>query len=143
MLSSILGMINLDSGSIRVLRHRLKDNKILKVGHRIGYMPQEAAVVGELTVKETIFYFGNIFQMDPDLLHERFEMLKNLLELPNQHLRLEDCSGGEQRRVSFAAAIVHAPDLLILDEPTGFIFFFAFVKISVNLLFLQSVSIPF
>ena len=111
-------MVSLDGGCIRVLGHVVKANKILKVGHRVGYMPQECAVVGELTVKETIFYFGNIFQMDFKILNERFSMLQDLLELPHQNMRLEDCSGGEQRRVSFAAAIVHEPDLLILDEPT-------------------------
>lgn len=111
-------MVNLDGGYIKVLGHKLEANEVLKVGHRVGYMPQEAAVVGELTVKETIFYFGNIFQMESKKLNDRFNMLKDLLELPHQDLRLENCSGGEQRRVSFAAAIVHEPDLLILDEPT-------------------------
>lgn len=111
-------MVSLDGGSIRVLGHEVKSNAVLRVGNRVGYMPQEAAVVGELTVKETIFYFGNIFEMELKKLNERFVMLRDLLELPSDDVRLENCSGGEQRRVSFAVAIVHEPDLLILDEPT-------------------------
>lgn len=114
LLSSIMGMIRLDSGSIKVLgQYETK-----KVGHRLGYMPQETALVGELTVKETVYYFGNIFEMNPKTLKERFTIIKEVLELPKDNLRVENCSGGEKRRISFAAAIIHEPDLLILDEPT-------------------------
>lgn len=109
-------MISLDDGHIKVLGHKANDQQ--KIGQRVGYMPQEAALVGELTVKETIHFFGNIFQMKSTRLIERFEMMKLLLELPPDDLQLEKCSGGEQRRVSFAAAIIHEPDLLVLDEPT-------------------------
>lgn len=118
LLSSILGMIKLNEGHIRVLGHVLKSNEVLRFGNHVGYMPQETALVGELTVKETIYFFGNLSHIEPKLLKSRFEMLKKLLELPDDNTRIESCSGGEKRRVSFAAAIVHKPHLLILDEPT-------------------------
>lgn len=114
LLSSILGMKRLESGSLKILGQ----NEASKVCQRVGYMPQETALLDELTVKETIFYFGNIFQMESKRLIERFDMLKRLLELPSDDLRVESCSGGEKRRISFAAAFIHEPDLLILDEPT-------------------------
>lgn len=96
----------------------MKPNEVLRFGNHIGYMPQETALVGELTVKETIYFFGNLSHIEPKLLKSRYEMLKNLLELPADNSRIDNCSGGEKRRVSFAAAIVHKPQLLILDEPT-------------------------
>lgn len=111
-------MVSLDDGCIRVLGQKAESNEVLKVGHLVGYMPQETALVGEFTVKETVFYFGNIFQVDRQTLKDRYKMIKVLLELPPDDTRVENCSGGEQRRISFAAAIIHEPDLLVLDEPT-------------------------
>ncbi|KAL7040383.1 hypothetical protein ACKWTF_000370 [Chironomus riparius] len=118
LLSCIIGMIPLDGGEITALGHKTQANEIQKAGHRIGYMPQETALIGELTIKETIYYFGKIFQMDFEKLRERYDMLHKLLELPRGDQRVEECSGGQMRRVSFAAALIHEPDLLILDEPT-------------------------
>lgn len=115
LLSCIIGMIPLDGGEIHALGEKTVANKIQKAGPRIGYMPQETALIGELSVKETIYYFGKIFQINDEKLRERYKMLRNLLELPRDEHRVEDCSGGQQRRVSFAAAMIHEPDLLILD----------------------------
>lgn len=118
LLSCIIGMIGLDGGQIVTLGHKTKANEILKAGYRIGYMPQETALIGELTIKETIYYFGKVFQMSYEKLRDRYDMLHKLLELPRGDQRVEECSGGQMRRVSFAAAMIHEPDLLILDEPT-------------------------
>ncbi|KAG5674742.1 hypothetical protein PVAND_004693 [Polypedilum vanderplanki] len=118
LLSCILGMIPLDDGEISVFGNVTTKYATKVNGSRIGYMPQEMALVGELTVKETIYYFGKIFLMDIDKLRDRYDMLHKLLELPRGDQRIETCSGGQKRRVSFAAAMIHEPDLLILDEPT-------------------------
>ena len=118
LLSCIIGMIPLEGGQIIALGQKTQANEIQKAGYRIGYMPQETALIGELTIKETIYYFGQIFQMSIEKLRERYDMLHKLLELPNDDHKVENCSGGQMRRVSFAAAMIHEPDLLILDEPT-------------------------
>lgn len=111
-------MIELDDGNISVLGQPIKTFSHRKFGLRIGYMPQEIALIEELTVKETIRYFGRIFQMSSEKLRARYELLTDLLEIADGDQRIMDCSGGEKRRVSFACAIIHEPDLLILDEPT-------------------------
>ncbi|XP_070505528.1 ABC transporter G family member 20-like [Chironomus tepperi] len=118
LLSCIIGMIPLDSGKINVFGNEITHFSLQKNGKRIGYMPQEMALIGDLTVKETIYYFGKIFQMDTDKIRERYEMLHNLLELPPGDQLIRECSGGQQRRVSFASSMIHDPELLILDEPT-------------------------
>lgn len=81
-------------------------------------MPQEIALVEEFSIKETIYYFGRIYGMSVDRIRDRYKLLHDLLELPHGDKYIGQCSGGQQRRVSFACAMVHEPELLILDEPT-------------------------
>lgn len=68
---------------------------------------QDIALVNELSIKETIYYFGRIYGMHDDRIRERFKILKDLLELPDSSRLVENLSGGQKRRVSFACALVH------------------------------------
>ena len=118
LLTCILGMNQLDGGTIKILGHEVSFEKSSKFPHLIGYMPQQTSLVPELTIKETLSYFGNIHQMDQALLKQRSTFICDLLELTDVNKRVGHLSGGEQRRVSFAAALIHDPKVVILDEPT-------------------------
>lgn len=118
LLSCLVGQRQLNSGEVTVLGMKPGQPGSGIPGARIGYMPQEIALVDEMTVKETIFYFGRIYGLKEEQIREKFKILRSLLQLPPPRQLVKNCSGGQQRRVSFACAMIHEPELLILDEPT-------------------------
>lgn len=117
-LSCTIGMLKFDSGNINIFGNAVDESFVSRYGHKVGFMPQETALIPELTVKETIYFFGHLYQMNVDMLRQRYLMLRKLLELPPDYQRVVECSGGQQRRVSFCVSVIHDPELLILDEPT-------------------------
>uniref|UniRef100_A0A1I8QDG6 Uncharacterized protein n=1 Tax=Stomoxys calcitrans TaxID=35570 RepID=A0A1I8QDG6_STOCA len=118
LLSCIVGQRQFNSGDVRVLGMKPGLPGSGVPGSRIGYMPQEIALVEEMTVKEIIYYFGRIYGMKDDKIRDKFKILRDLLQLPQANQLVKKCSGGQARRVSFACAMIHDPELLILDEPT-------------------------
>jgi ABC-type multidrug transport system ATPase subunit len=114
LMSCIIGLDRLNSGSIEIFSKL--PTEIDK--SRIGFMPQECALTFEFSVRENFWFFGTIFGMTAEKIAERFKFLSNLLELPGGDQLIKNCSGGQQRRISFAVTLIHEPELLILDEPT-------------------------
>ncbi|XP_026729160.1 ABC transporter G family member 20 [Trichoplusia ni] len=118
LLSCIVGRRRLNSGEIWVLGGKPGSPGSGVPGPRIGYMPQEIALFGEFSIRETLIYFGWIANMPTKEVEERIDFLIALLQLPNPTRQVKNLSGGQQRRTSLAAALIHDPELLILDEPT-------------------------
>ncbi|CAK9808490.1 ABC transporter G family member 20 [Anthophora quadrimaculata] len=118
LLTCVVGVKKLDSGEIWVLGGKpgTKDSGI--PGPRVGFMPQDVSLVAEFSTIGALYFFGRINGLDDQIIVERYAFLKDLLQLPPKSRLVKDMSGGQQRRVSFAAALLHKPELLILDEPT-------------------------
>lgn len=118
LLRCVLGRLKPQHGLIRVF-NREPGSKFSPVpGCGVGYMPQELALFPDFTIKETLRYFGQLYKMSPKEIKSRTKFLITLLHLPEKSRLVANLSGGQQRRVSLAAALVHHPPLLILDEPT-------------------------
>ncbi|XP_003426606.1 ABC transporter G family member 20 isoform X2 [Nasonia vitripennis] len=118
LLSCVVGVKKLDSGDIWVLGGKPGKQDSGIPGPRVGYMPQEISLVQEFTVLGALYYFGRINGLEDSDIDERYGFFSELLSLPPKDRLVKHMSGGQQRRVSFAAALIHKPELLILDEPT-------------------------
>ncbi|XP_038065475.1 ABC transporter G family member 23-like [Patiria miniata] len=118
LLRCILGRLSMDQGTIWTLGKAPGTRGHGIPGSMVGYMPQETALYEDFTISETLNYFGTIHRMPKDVLKARKAFLISLLDLPSMKSMVGNLSGGQKRRVSFAAALVQSPPLLILDEPT-------------------------
>lgn len=108
------GIIKPDSGSIRVMGYDTVGEKN-KVGSVIGVSPQETAVAQNLTVRENLEFIAGIYNKKDADINSVIEKL-GLGEVEKK--RAGKLSGGYQRRLSIAMAIVTDPEVLFLDEPT-------------------------
>lgn len=114
----IAGLLDPDAGSVclggRVLLRQERQTRL-----ELGVVPQDLAIYPDLTARENLQFFGRLYQLGGQRLRDRVEAA---LQQTGLHGRADDYaghfSGGMKRRLNFAAAILHEPRLLILDEPT-------------------------
>lgn len=85
LLSCIVGRRRLNDGEIWVLGGKPGTKGSGVPGKRVGYMPQEIALYGEFSIKETMMYFGWIFGMETSEINDRLQFLLNFLDLPSQN----------------------------------------------------------
>ncbi|AEY64763.1 ABC transporter ATP-binding protein [Clostridium sp. BNL1100] len=114
-INAILGLTKVDEGTIEIF-----GNKISRAAKKkIGFVPQEIAICYELNAYDNVAFFGKLFGLRGAALKEA---VKKSMEFTGLWDRRKEnpkkYSGGMQRRLNIACAIVHEPELLIMDEPT-------------------------
>jgi ABC-2 type transport system ATP-binding protein len=111
----LCGLTRKSSGTIMINNFNL-DIEIDKIKEIIDISPQETAVANNLTVKENLEFFANIYNTnDFNTINEIIDIF-NLNEV--LHQRAKTLSGGYKRRLSIAIALISKPKILFLDEPT-------------------------
>jgi ABC-2 type transport system ATP-binding protein len=111
---AVLGVTALDSGSIR-----FADRPVDAVARRrFGYMPEERGLYPGMKVLDQVEYFGRLHSMDAASARRSGRAILERLGLAERvDSKVEELSLGNQQRVQLAAALVHDPELLVLDEP--------------------------
>ncbi|WP_038882103.1 ABC transporter ATP-binding protein [Vibrio jasicida] len=115
----LTGLLSPSKGNVDVLGLEIpKQSELLRL--KIGYMTQKFSLYDDLTVQENLEFIGQIFGMETKALKARIEeqlATYGLDQLRKQ--RVGGMSGGQKQRLSLAAATMHKPELLFLDEPTS------------------------
>ncbi|USD56940.1 ABC transporter ATP-binding protein [Vibrio sp. SCSIO 43155] len=115
----LTGLLSPSEGNVDVLGLEIpRQSELLRL--KIGYMTQKFSLYDDLSVQENLEFIGQIFGMDTKALKVRIEeqlATYGLDQLRKQ--RVGGMSGGQKQRLSLAAATMHKPELLFLDEPTS------------------------
>ncbi len=116
-ITMLLGLLYPTKGHIEIFGHSPRH---VKTKARIGYLPEESYLYKYLDSRETLDFFGNLFQLPPEQRDQRTEQLLEMVGLNQVRSRtVGEFSKGMQRRIGLAQALINDPDLVILDEPTA------------------------
>jgi len=113
LLNMLVGLIKQDKGTIDYQ----KENEWKK---KIGFLPQVPHFYDWMTPNEFLFFMGNISGIDKSILKKRIQEVLSITGIETvAHKRIQGFSGGMKQRLGLAQALLHKPELLVLDEPVS------------------------
>jgi ABC-2 type transport system ATP-binding protein len=113
----LTGLLAPTSGSIRILGHDLEANSA-DIKRQIGVVPEGMALFGRLTADEYLRFVGRMYGLDRVTTLNRTRELLEFMQLADEQKKLiADFSHGMQKKLALAAAVIHGPKVLFLDEP--------------------------
>ncbi|WGG47862.1 ABC transporter ATP-binding protein [Rossellomorea sp. DA94] len=112
------GVLQNFNGDINVQGLSVKKDRV-KVKKLIGYIPQEICLEESLTAKDNLLYFGSLYGLKGKDLQDRTGKVLQQIGLEERGKdKVSTFSGGMKRRLNIGCAILHAPSIIIMDEPT-------------------------
>lgn len=120
-LRALAGLIAPDRGEVIVMGLPIRTPADMdRVRARIGYMPQQASLYGDLSIDENITFFGRLFGLSASQITRRRDELLQVTQLARFADRRADAlSGGMYKKLALSCALLHRPDVLLLDEPSN------------------------
>ena len=116
LLKVLIGFYNSDKGEVFF---KGRDIKKQDISRSFGFATQDNCFYDKLTVEENIKYFGRLYGLKEDFINEHMKNLLLLVKLYDAKDKVADeLSSGMKRRLDLACALIHDPEVLILDEPT-------------------------
>ncbi len=118
LMDMIAGVVRPDGGDAWVLGHSLR-REPMAARRALGVVPQDIALYPDLSARENLLFWGRMYGLTGTRLERRTATLLEVVGLAErQRGRVETFSGGMKRRLNIAAALLHEPPVIMLDEPT-------------------------
>lgn len=115
----LMGLITPTSGMGSVLGYDVSKESE-KIKNRIGYMSQKFSLYEDLTVEENLNFYGEVYGLYGDKLEEKKKEILIMADLEGKgSMIVSNLSGGWKQRLALGCSILHDPEVLFLDEPTG------------------------
>jgi len=117
-ISTTCGVIPPSSGTARIAGHDIRTDTFA-AKRAIGLVPQDLALYDDLTARQNLAFFGQLYGLGGAELHARIEWALGIAQLTDRSDEIiKKFSGGMKRRLNLVVGLIHQPTLLILDEPT-------------------------
>ena len=117
-LKMIVGLLAPTSGTIEVMGHDIARENT-KVKQHIGYLPEESPLYENMTVRQYLDFFAELYKIPKNQATERIDSLLDSLKLEERDKYTGDLSKGMRRKVAIARTLLHEPSILVLDEPNS------------------------
>lgn len=115
----LCGLIKPTSGNAIINSHSvLTEGETIR--REIGYMSQKFSLYDDLTIKQNLLFYSQLYNINPQIQEKRIQEVMDLTHVKSeQNKQVAKLSGGFKQRLAFACALIHNPQIIFLDEPTA------------------------